>query len=122
MELEFYIIGGYLKIEKKAFIQEMLSKDSLLRRILNWGATKAFTDGHPNISEPDENGFITIDFNYTVHVKVEGSAEEMLGKLKAKHLEKVKGRVTCRGIIVYTMFDFMVDLNSDDDKVQMEYA
>ncbi len=121
MELEFYIVGGYLKIEKKAFIQEMLSKDSQLRGILNWGATKAFTDGHPIVSETDENGIITISFNYTVHVKVGGSSEEMLGKLKAKHREKVKGKVTCRGIVFYTMFDFVIDLDSDDDKISVNY-
>jgi hypothetical protein len=116
--LEFYIVGGHIKIEKKAFLQEMLGKDSCLRQILNWKSTKDFAEKHPSISEPDENDIVTIDFNYTVHVELGQSATELLSKLKARYGNRVKGRICCRWLATYSMSNFVIDLDSEDDKIR----
>jgi hypothetical protein len=118
LELRFYIVGGYIKIEQKAFLQEMLGKDSCLRQILNWRGTKDFVEKHPTVSEPDENDMVNIDFNYTVHVELGQSAMDILSTLKSRYRNKVKGRVCCRWLAGYSMSNFIIDLDSEDDKIQ----
>jgi hypothetical protein len=115
--LKFYIVGGYIKIEQKAFLQEMLGKDSCLRQMLNWRDTKDFAEKHPIVSEPDKNGIVTIDFNYTVHVEIGQSATELLSKLKSRYKTGVKGKVCCRWLAGYSMSNFTIDMDSDDDKI-----
>ena len=105
-------------MESKAFLQEMLGKDSCLRQILNWKSTKDFAEKHPVVSEPDENGIVTIDFNYTVHVELGHSATELLSKLKARYEDKVKGRICCRWMAGYSMSNFTIDLDSSDDMIR----
>lgn len=118
LELRFYIVGGYIKIEQKAFLQEMLGKDSCLRQILNWRGTKDFAEKHPTVSEPDENDMVNIDFNYTVHVELGQSDIDIFSKLKSRYRNKVKGRVCCRLLAGYSMSNFTIDLDSEDDKIQ----
>ncbi len=120
VELRFYIVGGYIKIEKKAYTQEMLCEDSCLRQILNWKGSKDFSEKHPVVGEPDENDIITIDFNYTVHVEMGQSAMDILNRLKARHGDKVKGMICCRWMAGYSMSNFTIDLDSEDDRVYME--
>ncbi|HPL53920.1 MAG TPA: hypothetical protein PLW11_07240 [Bacillota bacterium] len=115
VELKFYIVGGYIKIGKNAFLQEMLGKDSYLRQILNWKSTDDFAEKHPLVSEPDENGIITIDFNFTVHVELGQSASDILSKLKTRYKEKVGGKVCCRWMAGYSMNNFTIDLDSNDN-------
>lgn len=116
-ELKFYIVGGYIKMEKKAFLQEMQGKDSCLRQILNWKGTKDFAEKHPIVSEPDENDIVTIDFNYTVHVELGQSATELLSRLKERYGAGVRGKVCCRWLAGYSMSNFVIDLDSLDNKI-----
>lgn len=118
LELKFYIVGGYIEIEQKAFLQEMLGKDSCLRQILNWKDTRGFSEKHPLVSEPDENGIVTICFNYTVHIELEHNSTELLSKLKARYKDRVKGKVCCRLLAGYSMSNFTIDLDSDNDMIQ----
>lgn len=119
MILEFFIIGGHIKILKKVFIQEMLSKESKLRTLLNWKTTADFKSKHPIVSEPDREGFITINFNSELIVSIGESPEQILKELKAKYREKIKGYISGRGEYktFNTIFFFQIDLNSDDDKI-----
>lgn len=112
-ELKFYIVGGYIKIEQKAFLKEMLGKDSCLRQILNWKGTEGIGEKHPMVSEPDENGMVTISFNFTVHVELGQSATELLSKLKKRYGEKVGGRVCCRWLAGYSMSNFTIGMDSE---------
>lgn len=116
-ELKFYIVGGFIKMEKKAFLQEMLGKESYLRQILNWRDTKDFAEKHPIVSEPDKNDIVTIDFNYTVHVELGQPAIDILSKLKSRYRGGIKGKVCCRWLAGYSMSNFIIDLDSDDDKI-----
>jgi len=119
LELKFYIVGGYIKIEQKAFLQEMLGKDSCLRQILNWKGTKDFAEKHPVVSEPDENGIVTISFNFTVHVELGQSAIELLSKFKARYGDRIKGKISCRWTAGYSMSNFTIDM--DSDTLRQEY-
>jgi hypothetical protein len=120
LELKFYIVGGYIKIEKDAFLQEMLGKDSCLRQILNWKGTKDFAEKHPVVSNPDRDGIVTIDFNFTVHVELEQSATELLEKLKKRYGDRVRGKVCCRWMAGYSMSNFVIDLDSADNSLRQE--
>lgn len=111
LELKHYIVGGYIKIEQKAFLQEMLGKDSCLRQILNWKGTKDFAEKHPIVSDPDENGIVTINFNYTVHVEMGDSSAEIFSKLKARYGDAVKGKVSVRWMAGYSMSNSIIDLD-----------
>ena len=53
MIMEYAIIGGTVKIHKSVFIQEMLSKDSMLRTLLSWKSTRDFTAAHPTVKNTD---------------------------------------------------------------------
>lgn len=120
MLLEFSIVGGYIKIPKSIFIREMLSRDSRLRTLLNWGTTKGFTLRHPMISEPEIGDIITINFSGASSVVIGESPKDILGELKAKYKEKIEGKVSCR--VIYetfgTTFFFDIDLNSNRDKIE----
>lgn len=105
-------------MEKNAFLQEMLGKDSCLRQILNWKGTRDFAEKHPIVSDPDENGIVTIDFNYTVHVELGQSATELLSKLKERYGGGVRGKVCCRWLAGYSMSNFVIDLDSEDGKIR----
>jgi hypothetical protein len=119
MILEFYIIGGYLKISKKIFIKEMLSRESRLRSLLNWKSEGDFKNSHPEVNEPDMNDFITIRFGSESTVSIGESPEEILKELKARYREKIKGFIGGRGEYktLNMSFFFQIDLNSDDDKI-----
>lgn len=114
LELKFYIVGGYIEIEEKAFLQEMLGKDSCLRQILNWKSTEGFAEKHPAVSKPDEKGIVTISFNFTVHVELGQSSTELLSKLKERYGDRVGGKVCCRWLAGYSMSNFTIDLDSED--------
>jgi len=120
MILEFSIVGGYLKIPKNVLVQEMLGKESLLRSLLNWKTTKAFSDRQPRISQPDKDNIVTIDFSGIPDLNTGENPKEILSALKARHKEKIKGNIACR--TVYSMyggiFTYSIDLNSDDEKVE----
>lgn len=119
MLVEASIVGGYIKMHKDVFIQEMLIKDSLVRLLLDWRKTKGFTDRHPFITESDKNNIVTIDFTNNC-VSVGESPKDILGVLKLKYREKIKGRVACK--LIYSTFSgllnsFEIDLNSEDGNI-----
>jgi len=118
LELKFYIVGGYIKTEKKIFQQEMLGKDSCLRQILNWKGTKDFAEKHPIVSKPDKDDIVTIDFNYTVHVELGQPAIDILSSLKSRYGGGIRGKVCCRWLAGYSMSNFVIDLDSEDDTIQ----
>lgn len=121
LELKFYIVGGCIKIEKKVFLQELLGKDSSLRQILNWRGTKGFAAKHPIVGDPDEDGMIAIDFNFTEHVELGQPDIDILSRLKARNKGAVRGKVCCRWLAGYSMSNFLIDLDSEDDTIKQGY-
>jgi hypothetical protein len=120
MVLEFFIIGGYITVPKDIFVKEMLNKDSAIRPLLKWKSTADFKGSHPIIDENTNEGMITIDFTNIESVSIGEDPKEILGKLKSRYREKVKGRVVCN--VKYEMmsgiFTVKFDLNSDTDQIE----
>jgi len=118
--MEYCIIGGYIKVPKSVFIQEMLSKDSILRILLSWKNTSDFKNKHPMVGEPDDGDVVTINFTSSPGASLFESPKVVLGDLKAKYREKVKGKVSCTGTYSQygPLFLFEIDLNSDGDNIE----
>jgi hypothetical protein len=120
MVLEFFIIGGYITIPKDIFVKEMLNKDSVIRPLMKWKNTSDFKGRHPIINENTEDGTITIDFTLGDKVSIGEDPKELLGKLKSRYREKVRGRVVCN--ISYEMmsglYTVKFDLNSDTEQIE----
>lgn len=119
MALEFFIVGGYIKVPRDIFIKEMLIKDSILRSLLKWRSTSDFKGKHPNVSEPMEDGTITISYSSADSVSVGEDVKEFMKRLKSRYKGKVKGWVACTGTYECYggVYNISVDLNSDDDEV-----
>lgn len=111
--LKFYIVGGYIKIDKAAYLEEMREADSCLKQILEWKSTNAAGDGQQQVSGMDKDGAVTIDFAYDVHKELGQPAAELLCKLKGKYGDAVRGRVCCRWMEGSSMSNFVIDLDSD---------
>lgn len=117
MDMEFKIVGGTLIFDKRAFMLEMLGKESRLRTLLNWKTAVDFAEQHPAVSKTASDE-VLIDFSYISDVVLGQSWGDLLGELKAKHREKVKGRVACRGAYWGVLTTFEIDLNSIGDKIE----
>lgn len=120
MIMEYVIIGGTIKIHKSVFIQEMLSKDSLLRVLLSWKSTRDFTALHPAVENHEEDDMVIIHFNSDCEVNVNDSPKDFFSALKAKYKEKIKGRVNFRAVFsMYGgIFTYEIDLNTDGEEVE----
>jgi hypothetical protein len=120
MIMEYVIIGGTVKIHKSVFVQEMLSKDSLLRILLSWKNTRDFTAMHPVVDNSEDSEMVIIKFASDCEVNVNDSPRDFFTALKAKYKENIKGTVNFRA--VYSMyggiFTYEIDLNSENDEVQ----
>ena len=112
--IEFKIVGGSLKIQKTALMQEMLVSNSHLRTLLNWKSGNASTSQRPAFGEPDENGMVTIQFNNAGDINLGADPAKLLGELKQKYRGKLKGKLACRG----AFYTFTLDFNSDDGEIQ----
>lgn len=120
MIMEYVIIGGTIKIHKSVFIQEMLSKDSMIRTLLSWKNTGDFTTLHPTVENTDENNMVNINFYSDAEVNVNECPKDFFTSLKAKYKEKIKGRVNFRAVFsMYGgIFTYEIDLNSEGEEVE----
>lgn len=112
--VHFVIVGGFLKIHKIAFVQEMLVEKSILRTLLNLRSERGLAIQHPSIDDKDGDGMITIHFDTTEEVSLGDDPGQLLGELKKKYRGRVRGRMFCRG----WLSSFTIDLESDDDNLQ----
>lgn len=119
MVFEYSIVGGHLRIHKSVFVQEMLVKESKLRELLNWKTTKDFIGKHPLIEGQEKEDVITVDFSH-LNIDTKESPKDILGALKAKYKDKIKGRVAFRTIYSTFggLFNYEVDLDSDDGEIK----
>lgn len=109
----FSIVGGIIKVQKSVFVKEMLCRDSGIKALLNWKDSDGFTFRHPAVSQIAEDDTVTIDFGKSDSIDIGESPEVILGNLKSKYRDKIRGKVACRG----SVYTFEIDLNSDDGKI-----
>ncbi len=112
MILEYSIVGGYIKLPRNIFIQEMLCKDSTLKSFIKWNSTAELMKHKMYVSQPDEENNVIIRFDTDCNIICSESPRDILSALKNKYQNKIKGKVAYR--IYYSTFggiyDFEVDL------------
>jgi len=118
LELKFYIVGGYIKMEQKVFLTEILEMDSCLRQVLNWKDTIDFAQMRTAGIETDENGMVTVDIDPAAQLELDQSYTELLSRLKERYGDFIKGKVCCRWLAGNSMSNFVIDLDSEDDKAR----
>ena len=92
MSVEFYAVGGKIRVQEQAVAKEMLLRDSLLRAFIL--AAKSGRDRMPKVEKVDPGGFVTIDFS-DAEVLLPGMPEEVFAPLKRRYGGMIFGRVTC---------------------------
>jgi hypothetical protein len=117
MIFDVQIIAGSLQVKKDVFVREMLSRDSILRVLINCKTSSDFPNGHPSISEADAENMITIDFKSMSYVNIGDQLEKLLKGLKQKYGGQIRGKITCSGIY-RNMYSYELNLNTDDDTVE----
>lgn len=112
--VDFFITGGFLRIHKTAFAQELFIQKGILRALLNCRSAGDLSVRQPSVNDAGTDGMITIHFNNTEPVRLGDDPGELLGALKKKYREKVMGRVSCKG----WMSTFTISLDSEDGEIQ----
>lgn len=98
MNVDFFAVGGKMKVRAQAAAKEMLLKDSPIRAFIL--ASKSRQGKPPKVHKDDTDGCVTIDFT-DAEVLLRGTPAEVFMPLKEKYGEQISGRVTC--VMGYSM-------------------
>lgn len=111
MELSFQLSSGYLFMDKKRFVKDILLGKSEIRSLIN--------SSEPGFKEPKiekEEKHVKIVFDDATDIDLGDEYQEYFKKLKEKYRGDLKGKLAIRVICHATYFSIL-DLNSEDDKV-----
>jgi len=119
MNLEFFICGGELRIDKKVFIREMLSPASLMKQLLNYNLED---HGKTRSLEVDKTsaGTVVISFNCVDRVAVGEDYQKLLASLKKEYRGAVRGNVSLTAYY-YNLMYINLDLNSDSGEIEISF-
>ena len=92
LSVEFYVVGGKIKVKPQVMALEMLLKDSALKSFII--DAKNGQGKPPQIGKEDAEGFITIDFT-NAEVLLRGTPTDVFTPLKEKYKDKITGGVSC---------------------------
>jgi hypothetical protein len=113
--MQYVISGGQLYIDKKVFALEMLSADSMIKKLMK--VNDMNNDIPPKITKTED--YVILDYNNASDIEVNQNYEEMFQRLKSRYKEKLKGKLTLR-INILTPYHFVLDFNREDDKISRE--
>ena len=121
MNIQYFISGGELRIDKKCFIREMLRPESVMKHLLNYtledhGKTRSL---QVDKSAADQ---VVVSFNFVDSVEVGEDYQKLLENLKHELQERIKGRIALAIITEYTFASLMIDFNSDDGTIRQQLA
>jgi hypothetical protein len=112
--IEFYLIGGNVRIGKKELTLELLRKDSILRVLLGFEAGNLGSLQSP-INLSDQEGLAILDFNWREKRRLDGDPTPTLNELKARYGKNIGGVLSFYS--VYTTFGMTsyssANLNAD---------
>ncbi len=107
----FELISGYIEIDKKSFIKDMLQGRSILKSLIN--------SNEPGFIEPTiEKGDSTVKivFNDSTDYNIGEEYQEIFKELKLKYKEHIMGRVVVR-VTCFATFLSVLDLTKESDRV-----
>lgn len=111
-ELEFNLCSGYLDMEKKAFVKDILLGKSLLKSII-YSSDPGFKP--PEIQKGSER--VRIIFDNGSNIDLGEHYEAKIKKLKTAYRDKLKGVISF-DIVCFEAYKSVLDLNSDDSTIK----
>ena len=107
----FELISGYIEMEKKAFIKDMLQGNTVLKSLINSNEPRFI---EPVIEKGDST--VKIIFDDSTDLDVGEEYQEIFKDLKSKYREKIRGKIVVR-VTCYGTFLSVLDLNKEIDRV-----
>ncbi|QEN05843.1 hypothetical protein EW093_14415 [Thiospirochaeta perfilievii] len=106
---EYYeLIGGYLEFDKKAFLLDIVSPKSEIRRLITSG-DRGFKP--PKIVKKESS--VKVLFDDSTDIDLDKNYKEYFTRLKEKYKKKMQGRLIVR-VSCYATFFSNVDFNRDE--------
>ena len=116
MLIDYYLTGGRLTLGKKEFLLELLRDDSVLRRLLGFGAGELKGLAAKSANTKADGDLVILDFSYVPERKLVGDPGAMLKLLKQRYGKAVGGKLFFKSI--YQTFQMMnhteADLDADE--------
>ena len=111
--LEYYLIGGRLRIGKKEAAFELLRRDSILKALLGSGPgdVKALLSDPLRVGSGED--FVVLDFSLTGDRLLPGDPTNLLTELKQRYGDSVTGILHFK--LLYTMWKQVYFLKADLD-------
>lgn len=117
MAVEFDIVAGQLKMDKRLFLRELLSPRSLLKSFLNYQMDQMDKKRFLSIDKERDPQWVIIEFKEGSDVALGEDYQDLIKALKEKYQEKVKGRLTLSAFYYHNM-TITLDLDSHSDRVK----
>lgn len=118
--LEYYLVGGKIRIGKKELTLELLRKDSVLRTFLGFdsGNLKSLLT-KSNLTNQQDN-MVLIDFSGREKLKLDGNPTSLLEELKKRYGNNIGDILKFQ--LVYTTFNQVFDLqvNLDEKNIALK--
>lgn len=115
MAIQYAIVGGKLKLDKKVFAREMLMAESPLKSLLKVEEGPGMKP--PTVTKTDQ--YVTVDYNEASDVLLDERFYDLLKKLKSKYQGNITGRVVIR-ITALTSCHVILDMNYEDGRIVYE--
>lgn len=116
--MNFYIIGGYLQVEKKVFIRDMLTPKSILKTLLNYDWDQEEKIRYLTIDRLNDPNNVRILFDTGASIPVGEDYRNLVFDLKEKYREKVKGELVLMSDIPYSEVSALrLDMGENSGKV-----
>lgn len=125
MLIEYTLTGGKLKIGKKELMLELLRNDSILRKLLGYGAGELKKLAkEPNANAGGDSGLVTLDFSGLPERKLDGVPLEMLSELKKRYGMGIGGKLYFKSrYVTFGQINYSeIDLDHEQVMQQMDGA
>jgi hypothetical protein len=117
MLVNYWITSGSIKFNKKAFTQEILRKDSILKILLGMNSKEVLLGKSPALIK-NEDCTIVVDFHLFTETQISEDPHELLKELKARYGTGVVGKLGFRSL--YSTFNqtFYFEIDLDEHLLQ----
>ena len=121
MELEFFIVGGRLEMSKRAFVKDVMSPNSTVKRLLNYELEDGDKARFVRVDRESDTARVLIEFDRADNVLLGEDYKNLVYDLKAAHGPEVRGHVTLSAFY-YQLMTLTLDLDSADDQVKLRFS
>jgi len=122
MVLEYYLVGGTLRIGKKEAALELLRKDSALRPLLGYGASGHAALNMESARMNAQGDFVTIDFSQIAERKLNGDPTRILNELKQRYGAAVGGKLHFKGMYTSKMHIYYCEADLDAAEISLRLS